>query len=104
FRVLVEGVKDYAIFMLDSQGRVVTWNSGAEALQGFKAEEVIGRHFSAFYPQEVADAVSPAEALTTAATSGRWEDTEWRVRKDGTKFWANSVITPLRDEVGSLRG
>ena len=101
---LVEGVRDYAIFMLDPQGRVVTWNAGAERIKGYKADEIIGQHFSKFYPQEAIDRGWPAHELKVATAEGRFEDEGWRVRKDGSQFWANVVITALRDEQGQLRG
>jgi PAS domain S-box-containing protein len=104
FRLIVEGIKDYAIFMLDSQGRVVTWNTGAQRLKGYSAEEIIGRHFSCFYPKEAIDRGWPDEELRRATADGRFEDEGWRVRKDGSTFWANVVITALRDESGTLRG
>ncbi len=104
FRLLVQGTADYAIFMLDPNGHVLTWNSGAERLKGYKAEEIIGRHFSRFYPQEVIDRGWPAHELQVARTEGRFEDEGWRVRKDGTQFWANVVITALHDEAGNFRG
>jgi PAS domain S-box-containing protein len=104
FRLLVEGVQDYAIFMLDPQGRVVTWNAGAERLKGYAAGEIIGRHFSRFYPPEVVARGWPDEELRRAAAEGRFEDEGWRVRQDGTRFWGNVVITALRDEAGTLRG
>ena len=103
-RLLVHGTTDYAIFMLDPQGRVVTWNAGAERIKGYKAEEIIGQHFSKFYPQEAIDRGWPAHELKVATAEGRFEDEGWRVRKDGTQFWANVVITALRDEQGQLRG
>src|SRR5216683_1582893 len=104
FRLLVEGVRDYAIFMLDPQGRMVTWNSGAERLKGYTALEIIGQHFSIFYPPEDMQSGKPARELELAAASGRHEDEGWRVRKDGSRFWANVLITALRDESGMLRG
>jgi len=104
FRLLVEGVKDYAIFMLDSEGRVVTWNTGAERIKGYKPTEIIGRHFSCFYTADAVERGWPAEELKRAALAGRWEDEGWRVRKDGSQFWANVIITALRDEHGTLRG
>ena len=103
-RLLVHGTTDYAIFMLDPQGRVVTWNAGAERIKGYKADEIIGQHFSKFYPQEAIDRGWPAHELKVATAEGRFEDEGWRVRKDGTQFWANVVITALRDEKGQLRG
>jgi PAS domain S-box-containing protein len=104
FRLLVEGVKDYAIFMLDPQGRVATWNAGAERLKGYAAGEIVGRHFSAFYPPEALDRGWPEEELRRATADGRVEDEGLRVRKDGSTFWASVVITALRDDAGTLRG
>jgi PAS domain S-box-containing protein len=104
FRLIVESVKDYAIFMLDPQGRVATWNAGAERLKGYRADEIIGQHFSRFYPQEAVDRGWPDEELRRAAAEGRFEDEGWRVHKDGTTFWANVVITALRDRSGTLLG
>jgi PAS domain S-box-containing protein len=104
FRLLVEGVQDYAIFMLDPQGHVVSWNSGAQHIKGYKPDEIVGKHLSIFYPPEAAEAGWPAEELRRAAVHGRFEDEGWRVRKDGSTFWANVIITALRDEAGKLRG
>lgn len=104
FRLMVESVRDYAIFMLDPTGRVASWNIGAERLKGYKAEEIIGRHFSTFYPQDAKDRGWPEEELRRAAEDGRIEDEGWRIRKDGTRFWANVVITAFRDQSGVLRG
>jgi PAS domain S-box-containing protein len=104
FRLLVEGVEEYAIFMLDPQGNVAGWNVGAERIKGYRADEIVGKHFSKFYPQEAIDAGWPETELQTAETKGRFEDEGWRVRKDGSKFWANVVITALRDEDGNLKG
>jgi PAS domain S-box-containing protein len=104
FRLLVENVIDYAIFMLDPGGRVTTWNPGAERLKGYTPDEIIGRHFSAFYtPADVA-AGKPERGLRTALAEGRFEDDGWRVRKDGTLFWANVIITAIHDETGEHRG
>jgi PAS domain S-box-containing protein len=103
-RLLIQETTDYAIFMLDPEGRVVTWNAGAERTKGYKAEEIVGQHFSRFYPQDALDRGWPAEELRRASAEGRVEDEGWRVRKDGTRFWANVVITALRDEAGVLRG
>ena len=102
FRLLVESVKDYAIFMLDPEGMVLTWNAGAELIKGYRAEEIIGQHFSKFYPPEVRD--FPAHELRMAAAEGRFEDEGWRVRKDGSRFWANVVITAIRDASKNLLG
>ncbi len=104
FRLLVERVKDYAIFMLDPHGHVVSWNAGAERIKGYRPEEIIGQHFSSFYPAEAVARGWPAEELRRAEAEGRFEDEGWRVRKDGSRFWANVVITALRDETGALRG
>ena len=104
FRLLVNGVKDYAIFMLDPAGHVVSWNTGAERIKGYCAEEILGRHFSCFYPSEDIESGKPAMELESAAVNGRFEDEGWRVRKDGSRFWANVVISALRDESGNLRG
>ena len=104
FRLLVNGVKDYAIFMLDPSGHVVSWNSGAERIKGYHADEVLGRHFSVFYLREDVESGKPARELEIAAANGRLEDEGWRVRKDGSKFWANVVISALHDDSGKLRG
>src|SRR2546425_1192859 len=104
FRLLVETVKDYAIFLLDPGGRVASWNPGAERIKGYHSEEIIGRHFSCFYPQEDVEAGKPDRELEAAASHGRVEDEGWHVRKDGSRFWANAVITALRDEAGTLVG
>jgi PAS domain S-box-containing protein len=103
-RLLVETVVDYAIFMLDAEGRVATWNIGAEKIKGYEAHEIIGEHFSKFYPPEDVAAEKPRRELEIAARVGRVEDEGWRVRKDGSRFWASAVITALRDESGKLRG
>src|SRR5207249_4796425 len=100
FRLLVEGVKDYAIFMLDPEGFVVSWNAGAERIKGYTADEIIGQHFSVFYPPQAIAQDRPAWELRTALEQGRVEDEGWRVRKDGTYFWANVLITVLHDEDG----
>jgi len=104
FRIQVEGVKDYAIFMLDVQGNVLTWNAGAERLKGYGEREIIGKHFSCFYPEEERNAGKPEEQLKKAAAGEQLEDEGWRVRKDGSRFWADVTITALRDENGNLRG
>ncbi|HZZ84149.1 MAG TPA: PAS domain-containing sensor histidine kinase [Anaeromyxobacteraceae bacterium] len=104
FRRIVEGVTDYAIFMLDASGRIASWNAGAERIKGYEAQEVIGSHFSRFYPPEDVARGKPAWELAQAAKDGRVEDEGWRVRKDGTRFWASVVITALRDEHGTLQG
>ena len=104
FRLLVEAVKDYAIFMLDPSGRVVTWNAGAERIKGYEAREILGHHFSEFYDDEEVRSGKCERELEEAARVGRFEDEGWRIRKDGTKFWANVVITALRTENGELVG
>ncbi|MFZ2653330.1 MAG: PAS domain S-box protein [Victivallales bacterium] len=104
FRMIVEGVTDYAIIMLDPQGRVVSWNTGAERLKGYRAEEIIGQHFARFYTEEDVACAKPEQELATAAVAGRFEDEGWRMRKDGARFWANVIITALHDEAGRLRG
>ena len=86
FRLLIEGTKDYAIFMLDPQGHIVTWNAGAQRIKGYAAEEIVGQHFSRFYPQDALDRDWPAEELRRAAAEGRFEDEGWRLRKDGSRF------------------
>jgi diguanylate cyclase (GGDEF)-like protein/PAS domain S-box-containing protein len=104
FRLLVESVRDYAIFSLDPSGIVTSWNAGAEHIKGYRAEEIVGRHFSAFYlPDDVA-AGKPDDELLVAGAEGRFEEEGWRVRKDGTRFWASVVITALHDETGTLCG
>jgi PAS domain S-box-containing protein len=104
FRILVDGITDYAIFRLTPTGHVASWNQGAERIKGYKQDEIIGRHFSCFYrPEELASGF-PERELKVAAQAGRCEEEGWRVRKDGSQFWANVVITPLRDESGTLRG
>jgi PAS domain S-box-containing protein len=104
FRLLVDGVKDYAIFRLDPDGQVMSWNTGAQRIKGYRAEEIIGRHFSIFYPSEAIQARWPDRELVLAREEGRFEDENWRLRKDGTRFWANVVITPLHDSEGGLLG
>ena len=104
FRLMVENVRDYAIFMLDPDGHVVSWNAGAERIKGYCADEILGHHFSQFYQQEDIERGKPERELLVAAAEDRLEDEGWRVRKDGTRFWANVVITALRDQAGNLRG
>lgn len=103
-RLLVENVHDYAILTLDVDGHVASWNPGAQRFKGWTAEEIIGQHFSSFYPAEDVARRKPWWALEVAATTGRFEDEGWRVRNDGTRFWASVVILALRDESGELRG
>ena len=104
FRLLVQGVTDYAIFMLDPNGLVSSWNAGAERIKGYAAEEIIGQHFSRFYPEEDRRAGAPARALDLAARQGRFEGEGWRVRKSGASFWASVVIDPIRDHAGRIVG
>lgn len=104
FQLLVESVQDYAIFMLDTEGRVSTWNIGAERIKGYAASEIIGKHFSCFYPQEDIDSGKPARDLEIAASLGRLEEEGWRIRKDGSRFWASLIITAMHDEAGRLCG
>ena len=102
YGLLVESVSDYAIFALDPTGHVLSWNAGAARLKGYKPEEIIGRHFSVFYPPE--DVSKTTWELDVAARDGRFEDEGWRIRKDGTRFWANVIITALFDKTGTLVG
>ena len=104
FRLLVEGVNDYAIFMLDVNGNVATWNSGAARIKGYRAEEIVGQHFRKFYPEDAVESGWPEHELKVAAAEGRFVDEGWRVRKDGSRFWAHVTITALRDDTGRLRG
>jgi len=104
FRLLVENATDYAIFLLDVEGNIASWNPGARRIKGYRADEIIGRHFSCFYPQEAIDRGWPEHELKVARAEGRFEDEGWRIRKDGTCFWASVVITALKDEQGNLRG
>ena len=104
FAALVSSVRDYAIFLLDATGHVVTWNAGAEAAKGYRAEEIVGRHFSSFYTPEDRAAGLPGRLLSIAAREGRVESLGWRVRKDGTRFWADVVITAVRTPDGALDG
>ena len=104
YRLLVDSITDYAIYMLDPDGIVVSWNAGAARFKGYTAAEIIGQHFSRFYSPEDQAAGLPRQALQKAARDGRYENEGWRVRKDGTRFWANAVIDPIRDPSGSLIG
>ncbi len=104
FRLFVDNVQDYAIFMLDTEGRVDSWNAGAERIKGYKASEIIGKHFSCFYPPEEIAAGKPQRDLEIAAQHGRYEDEGWRVRGDGTRFYASLILTAVKDSAGRLRG
>jgi PAS domain S-box-containing protein len=104
FRLLVESVVDYAMYMLDASGMVTTWNAGAENLKGYPASEVIGKHFSLFFPEEDVRAGKPQRELAVSLAEGRFEDEGYRIRRDGTMFWANVILTPIRDARGELLG
>jgi PAS domain S-box-containing protein len=104
YQLMVEAVRDYAIFMLDPNGYVASWNTGAERIKGYSAPEIIGQHFSVFYPQEAVATGHPQRELQIAEAEGRFEEEGWRVKKDGGQFWANVVITAVRDEKGVLVG
>ncbi|MEA3037886.1 MAG: hypothetical protein QOE79_399, partial [Sphingomonadales bacterium] len=104
FRMLVDAVTDYAIYMLDPQGHVVSWNAGAQRFKGYRADEIIGQHFSRFYTEADKATRLPWRALETARTEGRFEAEGWRVRKDGTRFWASVVIDPIRGQDGDILG
>jgi PAS domain S-box-containing protein len=104
FRLLVEGIRDYAIFVLDPDGHVLTWNPGAQNLKGYTREEIIGQHFSKFYPPEAVQSGWPQRELALALKEGRFADEGWRVRKDGTTFWASVIISTLRAPDGTLTG
>ncbi|HKR08148.1 MAG TPA: ATP-binding protein [Gemmatimonadaceae bacterium] len=104
YQMMVEAVRDYAIFLLDPAGYIATWNAGAERLKGYSSDEIIGQHFSVFYPKEAIDIGHPQKELQIATAEGRFEEEGWRIRKDGTAFWANVVITAVRDESNELIG
>jgi PAS domain S-box-containing protein len=104
FRLLVNGGRDYAIFMLDPGGRIISWNPGAKRIKGYQKDEIVGRHFSCFYSKEDIEAGKPERALEITVSEGRFEEEGWRLRKDGSRFWASVLITALRDERGNLRG
>src|SRR5262249_36610097 len=103
-RLLVDHFKDYAIFMLDLEGRVTSWNDGAQQILGYHAAEIIGQPCSCFYPKEDQQTGQAGQALHTAATEGRIEEEGWRIRPDGSRFWANVTVTALKDEEGRLSG
>jgi PAS domain S-box-containing protein len=104
FRLMVESVSDYAIVMLDPDGLVASWNTGAQRIKGYSADEILGQHFAIFYPQDEVASGKPQRDLEAVAASGRHEDEGWRIRKDGSLFWANIVFTAIRDPAGNLRG
>ncbi|HJV71987.1 PAS domain-containing hybrid sensor histidine kinase/response regulator [Ideonella sp.] len=103
-RLLVDSVTDYAIFMLDTEGRVISWNAGAQRIKGYRPEEIIGKHFERFYPEDKVAAGWPREELRRALAEGRLQDEGWRIRNDGSRFWAGVVITPVFDHTGVHRG
>lgn len=104
YRLMVEGVKDYAIFMLDTQGYIITWNEGAKRIKGYNSYEIIGKHFSVFYPQEDLNTNKPQRELVIALETGKYEEEGWRVRKDGSLFWASVIITTLYNENNNFIG
>src|SRR5436305_482787 len=104
FQLLVNAVTDYAIYMLEPTGHVATWNAGARRFKGYEAREIIGKHFSTFFTEEDKAADLPGHILRTAAEQGRFESEGWRVRKDGTHFWASVLIDPIYDDTGALTG
>jgi PAS domain S-box-containing protein len=104
FRLLVDAVQDYAIFVLDPEGHILTWNSGAKAIKGYAAEEIIGKHFSVFYPPEAIESRWPERELALPEKQGRFRDEGLRVKKDGSTFWASVTITALREPDGRLYG
>src|SRR5438876_4559258 len=104
YRLLVQEVKDYAIFLLDTKGRIQSWNTGAQRLKGYTQKEIIGQHFSVFYTRDDLANKKPQRELEKALTEGRVEDEGWRLRKDGTRFWANVVITAIYDDDGNHVG
>jgi len=104
FRLLVESIREYAIFVLDPEGNVLTWNPGAQAMKGYTRDEIVGQHFSKFYPAEAIESGWPQRELALALKEGRFADEGWRVKKDGTTFWASVIIVPLRSKNGELSG
>ena len=104
FRLLVDNMKDYAIIILDPDGRVASWNPGSETIMGYRSDEIIGQHFSRFYSSEDVQRGKPQMELKVATAEGRSEDEGWRIKKDGSRFWANEVITALRDQSGTMCG
>ncbi|HEX3113715.1 MAG TPA: PAS domain S-box protein, partial [Candidatus Eisenbacteria bacterium] len=104
FYLIAQGVRDYAILMLDPTGMIITWNEGAQRIKGYTAEQVLGKHFSIFYPEEAIRSNWPQTELERASKNGRFEDEGWRLRQDGSRFWANVVITTLYHPDGSVRG
>src|SRR5438128_726094 len=104
YRLLVDAITDYAIYMLDLEGRVSSWNAGAQRFKGYEGGEIVGEHVSRFYPEADRAAGLPQRALQTARTEGRFEKEGWRVRKDGTRFWAHVVIDAIRDDADKVIG
>ena len=104
YRLLIDAISDYAIFMLDPNGYVASWNPGAERFKGYRAHEILGQHFSRFYTPEDVAAGMPARVLQIAATEGRFEREGWRIRKDGSRFWAHVVIDPIISNAGQILG
>ncbi|MFL6776506.1 MAG: PAS domain-containing protein, partial [Sphingomicrobium sp.] len=104
FKLLVQSIVDYAIYLLDPVGNVTSWNAGAERIKGFQTQEIVGKHFSLFYTEEDRQAGMPAKVLETARREGKFEGEGWRVRKDGTRFWASVVVDRINDENGKLIG
>src|SRR5262245_25070024 len=104
FRLFTESGRDYAIFMLDPEGHVASWNAGAERIKQYRQGEIVGKHFSIFYPPDAVARRWPEHELEVAAREGRFEDEGWRGRKDGTRFWANVVITAVHEDCGRVRG
>src|SRR5438270_13807657 len=104
FKLLIQSILDYAIYMLDPKGFVTSWNTGAERIKGFQTEEIVGQHFSTFYTPEDREAGVPERVLETARREGKFEGEGWRVRKDGTRFWASVVVDAIKDQRGNLIG
>lgn len=104
FRLLIDSIRDYAIFVLDPEGHVLTWNPGAQAMKGYTRDEIVGKHFSKFYLPEAVENGWPDRELALAQKEGRFADEGWRIRKDGTSFWASVIISPLHSEDGKLAG
>jgi len=102
--LLIDGIKDYGIYLLDTEGKIVSWNAGAQRLKGYSASEIIGQHYQCFFLKEDQESGKPEQSLKIAAETGRFEDEGWRVRRDGSQFWCTTIITALRDETGYLRG
>src|SRR5689334_4030085 len=104
YRLLIDSISDYAIYMLDPSGHVASWNAGAERFKGYSAAEIIGQHFSRFYTPEDRAIALPERVLHTAATDGRYENEGWRIRKDGTRFWAHVIVDAIKSPSGQLIG